>query len=196
MRRISSLSLAAASAALVGLSGCAEGGRAPTLIDEERGTYRGVGIGDRAAAVFRVFGRVHTSGTTDPVAPVKDDFADIGGANVMSTPCKGRAPGMSGITTLRYDHVTFLLCDRHVYALIIAVDNARTLRGVSVGRDLGAAEDAYPRLSCGEAHYGEALLGEPPSYPYCGGKLRAGRWIWFGRDPIRSITVSTHPLRT
>ncbi len=40
------------------------------------------------------------------------------------------------------------------------------------------------------------LLGKQPSYSYCGWKLRTARWIWFGRDPIRSIMISTSALRT
>jgi hypothetical protein len=193
MQRTSSPWLVAASAAA--LAGCAENGPSPTHIDEKRGTYRGVGIGDRAEDVFRVFGRVPVSGTDKPVAPLKDDFVEIGGATLISTPCKGRAPGMSGIATLRYDHVTFLLCDGRSHGFIVAVENARTLRGVGVGSDLRDAQAAYPRLRCGEASYGEALVGEPPSYPYCGGKIDGRRWIWFGRDPIGSITISTNRLR-
>lgn len=183
---------------LLALAGCGSSAPSPTSIDEERGTYRGVGIGDRPAAIFRVFGRKPLSGTDEPVSPLKDDFVDIGGATVISTPkrCKGRAPGPSGVATLRYDHVSFLLCDERVTGLIVAVQNARTLRGVAVGDDLSKVQRAYPRLACGKAPYGEGLSGEQPSYPYCGGKLRERRWIWFGRDPIRSITISTSALRT
>ena len=177
------------------LAGCGSTAPSHTSIDEKRGTYRGVGIGDRPEQIFHVFGRKPISGTAEPVSPLKDDFVDIGGATVISSPCKGSLPGAGRVTTLRYDHVSFLLCDDHVYALIVAVDNARTRRGVAVGDDLAEARQSYAALSCGKAPYGEGLLGEQPSYPYCGGKLRAARWLWFG-DPIRSITISTGRLRT
>jgi hypothetical protein len=96
---------------------------------------------------------------------------------------------------LRYDHVSFLLCDGRVYAFIIAVRNARTLRGVAIGGGLDEAQSSYARLSCGNAPYGESFFGEQPWYPFCGGMLRANRWVWFGRDPIRSITISTNRLQ-
>ena len=179
-------------AGLLAVVGCGSRSPAPTRIDEGLGTYRGVGIGDRPEAVVRVFGRKPLSGTDEPVAPVQDDFVDIGGATVISAPraCK------STVATLRYDHVSFLLCGDRVYGVIVAVDNARTRRGIAVGDDLDKVRRVYPSLSCGEAPYGEGAFGRQPSYPYCGGKLRAGRWIWFGRDPVRSITISTAALRT
>jgi hypothetical protein len=180
------------------LAGCGSNARSPASIDEQKGTYHGVGIGDRPKAIFSVFGRKPLSGTDEPVIPLKDDFVDIGGAPAISPPprCKGNAPGTSGVSTLRYDHVSFLFCDARVFGFIVAVENARTMRGVAVGDDLSKVQQAYPGLSCGQAPYGEGLFGQRPSYPYCGGKLRARRWIWFGRDPVRSITLSVAALRT
>ena len=184
--------------ALLALVGCGSSAPASTSIDERRGTYRGVGIGDRPETIFRVFGRKPVSGTNEPISPLDDDFVDIGGATLISTPrrCRGTPPGAGRVETFRYAHVSFLLCNDRVYALIVAVQNARTLRGVAVGHDLSNVQQAYSGLPCGKAPYGEGLFGEQPSYPYCGGKLREGRWIWFGHDPIRSITISTSALRT
>lgn len=31
-------------------------------------------------------------------------------------------------------------------------------------------------------------------YPYCLVRLGPDRYVWFGQDPIRSITVSSTPL--
>jgi hypothetical protein len=176
------------------LAGCGGHAPKPTTINEQRGTYRGVGIGDRPETVFRVFGRVPLSGTDQPVTPLEDDFVAIGGATVIATPCKAIPPGTNRQALLRYDHVSFLLCDGRVYAVIVAVKIARTLRGVAIGDGLDEVQRSYGRLSCGDAPYGEGFFGQQPSYPYCGGKLHAKRWIWFGRDPIRSITISATAL--
>ena len=165
---------------IVVLSGC--GGKLqPTFIDEVRGTYRGVGIGDTTAAVERVFGRVSLSGHDEPIAPRKDDFVDIGGPTVITAACG---------TSLRYDHVTFFVCDGDVDGFIVAASGARTSRGVAIGDDAKEVHARYRQLTCGEAPF------EGGQYPYCGGQITKHRWLWFGRDPVRSITVAAARIGT
>jgi hypothetical protein len=162
------------------LSGC--GGKArPTFVDEFRGTYRGVGIGDSAAAVERVFGEQRLSGRDEPIAPRKENFVEIGGPTVVADGCG---------TSLRYDGVSFFVCGGHVYGFIVTQSGARTRRGVAIGDAASAVRARYPQLSCGEAPF------EGGSYPYCGGRIAKRRWLWFGRDPVRSISVAVVPLRT
>jgi hypothetical protein len=48
----------------------------------------------------------------------------------------------------------------------------------------------YARLGCGEAPF------EGGHYPYCGGQIALHRWVWFGRDPVRSITVAAIRVAT
>src|SRR5437868_2294854 len=86
------------------LGGCGDKAR-PSLVNELRGTYQGVGIGDTTAAVRRVFGDVPLSGADEPIAPRKDDFVEIGGPTVIALGCG---------SALRYDHVTFFVCHGRV----------------------------------------------------------------------------------
>jgi len=162
------------------VSGCGDGAK-PTFVNTLRGTYRGVGIGDTTAAVQRIFGHEVLSGHAESIAPRKDDFVDIGGPTVVAGGCG---------TALRYAHVTFLVCGGHVNGFIVAQRGARTERGVAIGDDTDRARARYPRLTCGQAPF------EGGSYPYCGGRIAKHRWLWFGRNPVRSITVAAVPLRT
>jgi hypothetical protein len=172
--------LAVAALFLLAVTGC--GGKArPTAVDELRGTYRGVGIGDTTDEVERVFGHESLSGYEEPLEPRKEDFVDIGGPTVIAGSCG---------TNLRYDHVTFFVCDGRVDGFIVAQSGAHTTRGIAIGDDAKKARARYPLLTCGESPF------EGGSYPYCGGRIAAHRWLWFGRDPIRSITIATVPLRT
>ncbi len=172
--------LAVAALSLLAVAGCG-GTVQPTAVDELRGTYRGVGVGDTTAEVERVFGHEPLSGQREPIAPRKEDFVDIGGPTVIAGGCG---------TNLRYDHVTFFVCDGRVDGFIVAQSGAHTTRGIAIGDDAKKARALYPKLTCGESPF------EGGSYPYCDGRIAAHRWLWFGRDPIRSITVATVPLRT
>ena len=110
---------------VLAITGC--GGKVqPTAVDEFRGTYRSVGIGNTTAEVERVFGHKSLSGQDEPIAPRKDDFVDIGGPTVIAGGCG---------TNLRYDHVTFFVCDGRVDGFIVAQSGARTTRGVVIGDD-------------------------------------------------------------
>jgi hypothetical protein len=161
-------------------------------IDEARGTYRGVGVGDDAATVRRVFGaRSFARLNEEPISPTKADFAEIGGPGI-DLPCQvGEVRGVVHFAVLRYEEVSFLLCDDRVFAWIAITADARTSRGLSLGDDLDKAEELYPGVTCGDAPSGD--FG---SYPYCAGPItssQAGPRVhaWFGEDPIATITIST-----
>jgi hypothetical protein len=163
-------------------------------IDELRATYHGVGIGDDARAVRRVFGQRPFAGMDEPLTPTKADFVDVGGPTVVSPPCKPttrRAGGRSRLTLLRYDDASFLFCDGTVFALMVTASDARTTSGLGVGDELEKARRLYADLKCGEAPSGD--IGH---YPYCAGVIASTRsgprlHVWFGEDPLASITVST-----
>jgi hypothetical protein len=164
-------------------------------IDEARGTYRAVGVGDDAAAVRRIFGqRPFANLDREPAIPTNAQINETGGPAVINLRCKptGRLrEGRPRLAVLRYDEVAFFLCDDRVFAWIVIASDARTARGVSVGDDLEKVPTLYPALHCDEAPSGD--LG---SYPYCAGAIRSQRGaprlhVWFGDDPIASITIST-----
>jgi hypothetical protein len=163
-------------------------------IDESRATYHGVGIGGDAEAVRRVFGQRRFAGMDEPLAPTNADFVDVGGPTVVSPPCKPtsrRAGGRSRLTLLRYDDASFLLCDGTVFALMVTASDARMTSGLGVGDELEKAQRLYADLTCGKAPSGD--IGH---YPYCAGVIASTRsgprlHVWFGEDPVASITVST-----
>ena len=91
---------------------------------------------------------------------------------------------------MRYPHVSVLLDDGRVTAIVIAETEAESLGGVGVDDDLDDARRAYPRLTCGEAAEGDAGA----TFPYCAGRVGAKRWLRFGKDPVKSITIASLEL--
>jgi hypothetical protein len=152
------------------------------VIDEVRGTYRAVGIGDSPADVRRVFGPREYADMSEGMMPVGVRFAAAGGPMVVELPEK---PGADRQAVLRYADASFLFFDGKVFAVVVTREGAATSRGVAIGHDIGSVEERYRRLTCGDA--------EPESgpYPYCAGALKPGRHVWFGQNPIGSITMAT-----
>jgi hypothetical protein len=143
--------------------------------------YRGVTLGSTRAEAVEALGEPARSQGAS-VAPLGDDFDDIGGPPFIATPG-------SSHEALRYPDVTVLLADGRVHGLVITDSEAETDEGVGVGDNLELAEERYPKLDCGIAE-----ADEYRTFPYCGGRLRARRWIWFGQDPIRSIVLTSSEL--
>lgn len=155
----------------------------PLRLDERAGTYRGVGIASSEAAVRRVFGE---PGGGDGFVPLGERFADVGGPLSVPNP-----PGAEHErpVLLRYENVAFLLARDRVYAFIVTDRRARTSRGVALGDSLAEARRAHGRLVCYEAPGGERLLGGIETYRVCRARVRPRRFLSFGRDPIRSMTL-------
>lgn len=157
--------------------------RSARVIDEVRGTYRGAGIGDSADEVRRVLGTTEfADASRESMMPLDSDFRDDGGPMVVEFPDK---PSAGRHDLLRYPDVSFLFFEGKVFAIVVTDDGAATRRGLAIGHDLGSVEKLYQEMSCGEA--------EPESgpYPYCAGELRPQRHVWFGQDPIASITIAS-----
>jgi hypothetical protein len=151
--------------------------RAAAPIDEARGTYRGVRVGDSAASVRRLLGEPVSR--EDGFAPAGQSPAEVG------VPESIPAPGTYRL--LKYDDVAFLASPAGVYAFIVTQGGAGTTRGVAIGDRMVEARDAY-RTRCKDVAGGESLLGGQEFYPSCGARV-GPHYVWFGRDPIRSITI-------
>lgn len=67
---------------------------------------------------------------------------------------------------------------------------ATTRAGVGVGDPLSRVRTEYDKSVCGKATAGEPLFGdEVPTYPWC--RVRRGDVeVFFGDDPVESITVT------
>ena len=91
---------------------------------------------------------------------------------------------------MRYPTITFSTCRGQVHDFGVTSEGATTRGGVAIGDDLDAAKDAYPKLRCGVANEGT----EYEEYPYCTGRVAPQRFIWFGDDPIQTITLGARRI--
>jgi hypothetical protein len=91
---------------------------------------------------------------------------------------------------MHYDDSAYLVSPTvGVFAMATLESAARTRAGVGVGDDLELARERYEHVNCGEAVAGEALFGgESPTYPWCQA-LVGSVGVFFGEDPIESITL-------
>jgi hypothetical protein len=157
----------------------------PVTVDEQAGTYRGVGIGSTRAEARRELGRV-AGRPTDPLAPIGADALETG------IPPSPRDPRPSpGIAFWRFDDVVMAAGAGRAWLLAVTKQDAVTRAGVGVGNDLDEVRAAYPDAECGTANEGT----EYTQFDYCTLRVAPRRYLWFGYDPVRSITMSREPLR-
>jgi hypothetical protein len=168
---------------LEGSVACSDTRGGAALIDENRGTYRGVGIGASADAVRRVMGAGRFAPKDEPPTPRSArSISAIGAPAALTRACPSTA---ARPRVLRYRHVSFLFCDNRVSALVVNDRQARTQAGLGIGDRLAQAQRLYPGPRCHRA-----ASGEPGGYPFCVDRLQPQRSLWFGHDPIGSITIS------
>jgi hypothetical protein len=168
-----------------GASAPAPGG----AIDTRAGTYRGVGLGDDVAAMEREFGsQVPAAEGERIVARSVGDENDYGPAVIQLTPPDSASPAQE--LAYRYEHVVFTVRKGRIGVVKVNADGARLDGGaVRIGGELETAEQKYG-LRCGTAYEGS----EYEEYPACTGKIASRRYIWFGGDPIRNVTLAITPL--
>jgi hypothetical protein len=170
-------------AAALALTGCgddtAASRDAPTLsVDPSAGTVGAVALGDRAAAVRQALGSPAPAQAARPTSKVGLPW-------VIVAP-EGRPRG-DRAEVLSYDDMYLLSRrDTGVYAVAVWRPGTKTTNGIALGDPLDRARERYPGLKCAVRN----RTGEHPSYPYCRGRVD-GHWVWFGHDPIHSITLST-----
>lgn len=159
-----------------------------SAIDEVRGSYGGVAVGDGRRRMFDVFGRRAPVGEGERALPSGAPEGGVDGPN-----------GIPAVTWYCYTDVCFWFDDRltadgvapgtKIQGFELTSPGARTLRGIEVGDHLDDVKKAYPELECGEiSHEG---FGD---YGYCTGEVAPDRYIWFGGDTVNVITVGAIPL--
>ena len=154
----------------------------PVLVDPVSGTAQGVALGDTRAAAERTLGEAPPWNDEQSTAPLEEDWTEIGAPSTMAS------TGTPYV--LRYPHTSVELENGRVVAVVTAERGATTPAGVGVGDDLDAAREAYAGLRCWDA----PAAGGHGSYPVCSGRLGARRWLWFGEDPIKSISLASRRL--
>jgi hypothetical protein len=180
---------------VVPAGGCGEGDepapvRGPRTVDALRGTYRGIGLGNRPARVRSVFGKPARFDPSAGIAPTDTSLEKIGGPPQIIPP---RRDGASSATELlmRYKGVSFLARNNRVYALLVSKDGVQTTDGVGIGSPLSDVEARYGNALCAtatEAH-GQG------DFDYCEVNLAPDRYVLFSKDPIRSIAIATRPMQ-
>ncbi|HEX5620343.1 MAG TPA: hypothetical protein VFX51_18120 [Solirubrobacteraceae bacterium] len=178
MARPRALLLIAAAA----VAGCGSDPRPPATVDERAGTYRGVGIGSTRAEARRELGRLE-SGATDPLVPIGADGDELG------IPPSPQDPGR--IAIWRFDDAVMAAGRGEAWLLSVAAEDAFTREGVGVGSSLDDVREAYPDADCATANEGT----EYTQFDYCTLRVAPRRYLWFGSDPVRSLTMSREPLR-
>ena len=157
-----------------------------SVIDEERGSYRGVALGDPPQAMYRVFGEKAPAEENEPTIPASLRAGDPS-YGPWHIPYGGLGRGRTA--HYRYAEAVFAFHRDELIWFETIEPGAATSAGVAIGDPLRRVERAYARAICGTAGGGE--YGE---YPACVVKLGARRSIWFGGDPVASITVGAVPL--
>jgi hypothetical protein len=164
-------------------------------IDDRHPTYRDVGLGTSLPDLVRVLGTPHVNSNSHDMrtVPSGEDFYALG--LPVNGPTPPPAPAGSGhprsdIRTVSYRHVVFLASTgpAGVYYFAVSGHSVRTSRDVGVGDSLAQARRAYGSiLHCETANSG----AEYPSFPYCGARLGPHLYLYFGKDPIRSIAFAS-----
>ena len=156
----------------------------PARVDERRGTYRGVGLGSTRRQSARELGPSR-AGPNEPFQPLREQGLAIGIPPAPQTP---RALGIESIW--RFRQVAMVTDRGRAWMIVVSASDARTRAGVGVGDTLATVRSAYSRASCGVANEGTEYV----SYPYCSLRVARHRYLWFGYDPVRSLTMSRAPL--
>jgi hypothetical protein len=161
--------------------------RREARLDEGAAKYRGVGLGDPQRKVIRVFGR--PAAKRDPTGPLAagDDPSEVGLPSIIAPPPRPFTVSELRRGVHRYREASFRATRRHgVYAFSVVALGTVTNGGVRIGDPLDEVRTRYPELRCGVRNRGT----EYAEYPYCAGRLGRRRYIWFGQDPVRSISMA------
>ena len=159
----------------------------PVLVDERRGVLGGVRFGESAREV-----RARLGEPTDDEPGVFPAGADFTGP--PSIPVPRSDPGKGAPETLHYGDTAYLVSSTAgVFSMVTLAEGARTRGGVAIGDDLERVRERYKRVECGEAVGGEGAFGEAPKYQWC--RVVGDVHVFFGDDPIESITLSSTAAR-
>lgn len=176
------------------IAGCGAGEPTDTappasyVLDEQRGSFRGISLGTAERRVIARFGPDQGE-PEGPVGPLGDDRFETGSpGNFASGPDAPSPTDRSA--SLRYPGMAFSTDDRAVYVIMSSLPGTRTSKDVGVGDGLAAARRAYPQLRCDEGSDAHGV----PVFPYCGARLGPHRYLYFGADPIGTIAIAQVPL--
>lgn len=180
------------------LAGCGSNAASsqPSLgtIDEGRGAIHGVRIGAEKPTVRRAFGSYGRKPEAYPIEPLEIDEARGSGGpwSVVTGPHHLGPGGIEGEqVTLQYRGASFFVRHNRVFGFMVTAPRTPTQKGIAVGDTLDRVRDAYPRFDCEGAFRSDTSATQEPA---CFGQAPHGRFVYFGGDPIQSITVTERPV--
>lgn len=92
---------------------------------------------------------------------------------------------------MRYDRLAFdAPRGLGAYSVSIADPRMRTREGVRYGDSLKSVREHYPFVRCAIRNEDS----EDVPYPYRSGQAARGFYVWFGQDPLRSISFARWPV--
>jgi hypothetical protein len=106
-------------------------------------------------------------------------------------PTPQEAIGRASLYLWRFRDISLVADRRGAWSFSVTAEGAATARGVGIGSELAQVKRTYEGLDCGTANEGTEYV----QFPYCTGRVAEDRYIWFGEDPVKSITVSIAPLQ-
>jgi hypothetical protein len=157
-------------------------GGAPIVVDEAAPRYRSVGLGSTTTEVERVLGPGDTSAG---FAPAHRLPAEVAVPLAIPNPvgAEHERPEVR-----RYEDSAFLFLHDRAYAMMLTSGAIETARGVGIGDSIDEVRRRYDAVRCAHVAGGESAFGGTDTYPSCQARIRPTRFVWFGGDPIRSLT--------
>ncbi len=155
-------------------------------MNERKGAVDGVGLGDRAEKVERVFGAAPPYNIYKNSTPIGVDPPDLTLAAQGGCKPRGRE------NALRYEGVSFFAYANEVCDVLVTSRGAATLRGLSPGDSIDRVEELYSELACGKTNVSsDGTFFEPA----CWGRIGPKSYMWVGGDPINNILFVNRPIR-
>jgi hypothetical protein len=163
-------------------SGPEEGGVGPIVVDDAHPRYGKVGLGSTVRDVERLLG----DGNEDAgFAPAHRLPAEVAVPLALPNPAGAEHERP---TLRRYEDSAFLLLHDRVYAMMLTGPTVRTGRGVGIGDTIDEVRRRYHAVQCADVAGGESPLRGVKTYPSCQARIAPRRFVFFGGDPVRSIT--------
>ena len=135
-------------------------------------------------------GHAPDAGFEDDNGPLGSDFYEDGLPSTWSSPGGSTVPGRDLLYRGRSYLVEDGRGDRRVFGFMITGRRAETARGVGIGDTLAFARRRYPQLRCDVVNQGSEYV----TFPACRARIAPRRYLGFGQNPIRSISLMTVPF--
>jgi hypothetical protein len=170
------------------LVGC--GGEEPQQGDPARehvqvraGEFRGVRLGDSERRLRAVLGAPRRKLRGEAAA---EDAPAVSAPYAL--PDRDQRSSVSTDTDWVYPGVTIRTAFGRVYAFHVTGRGIGIREGADIGDDLDVARESHPGLDCKDAEF------ETGTIKKCEGRIAAGRYVWYGGDPIDVIILEDKPI--